>query len=329
LQPNHFFSDHSAPGGQAEVGNGWLDKVAYHASYAQIGLEMEFDGRVMTEVPRYNLMLDYLNGATRNRMDGDNCYRNWYVGTLHVRDLAYSKIPAIRVLYDYIYQFMNGTYEPKPYITSFNEISGEENNAEHGTYGESTAPGNGGAYYKDEVKPVIGEPVSPEAAEKPSYEGYGWVEENGTYRYENADGDYATGWVDVNNTWYYFDTEGDMETGWIRHGNRWYYLKDNGAMATGWLLDNGKWYYLFDWGGMANNEWVYDNGWYYLRGNGEMLTGWLQEGNSWYYLKSNGLMVKDWNLIDGNWYFFYDSGRMAANETVNGYKVDSNGVWVR
>ena len=310
---------------------------------------MECDSRFANDIMKYNQWIDYLNGAYDNGMDGDNCYRNWYIALRGLTNAAYSENPLIRSAYDYAYQIMKGTYTPKNYARDYTsgvptdrvgtEEIFEQRQGETGFIGDifvDNASGNasngggGGSYYKDDVaKPVIGEPVSPEVAEKPSYEGYGWVEENGTYRYENTDGDYATGWVDVNNTWYYFDTEGDMETGWIRHGNRWYYLKESGAMATGWLKDNGKWYYLFDWGGMANNEWVYDNGWYYLRGNGEMLTGWLLEGDSWYYLKSNGLMVKDWNRIDGKWYFFYDSGRMAANETVNGYKVNASGAWVK
>ena len=80
---------------------------------------------------------------------------------------------------------------------------------------------------------------------------------------------------------------------------------------------------------MANNQWVYDNGWYYMRGNGEMLTGWLKDGSSWYYLNANGLMAKGWNWINDDCYFFYDSGRMAADEIVDGYKVDVSGAWVK
>jgi len=350
IQPNHFFQSPYQDGGVDELGNDYLDSVAFSANYGNVGLEMECDSRFANDIMKYNQWIDYLNGAYDNGMDGDNCYRNWYEGTKAMALAAFNEDPTVRSAYDYSYQLMKGTYTPKNYLREFGQVPTERvgdeeifegtvngtgyqgDNLIDNASGNASNGGGGGSYYKDDVaKPVVGETTSVPETEKaePSYEGYGWVEENGTYRYENADGDYATGWVDVNNTWYYFDTEGDMETGWIRHGNRWYYLKDNGAMATGWLLDNGKWYYLFDWGGMANNEWVYDNGWYYTRGNGEMLTGWLLEGDSWYYLKSNGLMVKDWNRIDGKWYFFYDSGRMAANETVNGYKVNSDGVWVK
>ena len=31
--------------------------------------------------------------------------------------------------------------------------------------------------------------------------------------------------------------------------------------------------------------------------------------------------------IDGEWYYFYDSGAMAHDTTIDGYELDSNGVW--
>ncbi|MFF2447867.1 hypothetical protein ACFVSW_12280 [Neobacillus sp. NPDC058068] len=29
------------------------------------------------------------------------------------------------------------------------------------------------------------------------------------------------------------------------------------------------------------------------------------------------------------WYYLYASGQMAANTTIQGYKLDSNGVWIK
>lgn len=40
-----------------------------------------------------------------------------------------------------------------------------------------------------------------------------------------------------------------------------------------------------------------------------MATGWLNDRGTWYYLHSNGAM--------------------AANTTINGYKLGSNGAWIR
>jgi hypothetical protein len=45
---------------------------------------------------------------------------------------------------------------------------------------------------------------------------------------------------------------------------------------------------------------------------------WYTEGNSW----STG-----WRYINGNWYYFYSDGYMAQDTTINGYYVNSNGVW--
>ena len=57
----------------------------------------------------------------------------------------------------------------------------------------------------------------------------------------------------------------------------------------------------------ANAEWKSDNqGW------------WYTEGNSW---------ATDWRLIDGNWYYFYSDGYMAINDKIDGYFVNSSGVW--
>ncbi len=133
---------------------------------------------------------------------------------------------------------------------------------------------------------------------------------NGDVKFRLSQGSYAVGWRKIDGNWYYFRTEGIMAKSWIKLTNTWYYLdKDNGVMQTGWLKDNGKWYYLHDWGGMSNYEWVLDNGiWYYTRGNGELFTGWFEYKGNWYYLKS--------------------SGAMAVNETIDGYYVNANGVWV-
>ena len=64
-----------------------------------------------------------------------------------------------------------------------------------------------------------------------------------------------------------------------------------------------------------------------------MRTGWLKKEGSWYYLASSGKMVTGWTQIDGKWYYFSKEsnslGQMAANTTVDGYKVNADGVWVK
>lgn len=117
-----------------------------------------------------------------------------------------------------------------------------------------------------------------------------WIKSGSRWWYKHADGSYTTnGWEKINGTWYYFDQAGWMTTGWVKDNGTWYYLNDNGSMATGWVKDNG----------------------------------------TWYYLKSSGAMATGWYQVGGKWYYSYASGALAVNTTVDGYKVNHNGEWVK
>lgn len=120
-----------------------------------------------------------------------------------------------------------------------------------------------------------------------------WVTVNGKWQYNDASGN------PIKNTWfydrgygqtYYLDAQGNMVTGWLYKGSQWYYLDNSGAKRTGWQLVGGEWYYL-------------DSA-------GVMKTGWLKD-------------------LDGKWYYLKESGKMARNETINGYKLGSNGAWIK
>ena len=39
-------------------------------------------------------------------------------------------------------------------------------------------------------------------------------------------------------------------------------------------------------------------------------------------------MQTGWKKIDGKWYYFYSSGAMAYDTTIDGYELDSGGVWI-
>ncbi|WP_249337224.1 PspC-related protein choline-binding protein 1 [Streptococcus pseudopneumoniae] len=158
----------------------------------------------------------------------------------------------------------------------------------------------------------------------------GWVQVNGSWYYLNSNGSMATGWAQVNGSWYYLNSNGSMATGWAQVNGSWYYLNSNGSMATGWAQVNGSWYYLNSNGSMATGWEQVDGSWYYLNDNGSMEIGWLQNNGSWYYLNSNGSMkVNQWFQVGSKWYYVNASGELAINTSIDGYRVNDNGEWVR
>lgn len=100
------------------------------------------------------------------------------------------------------------------------------------------------------------------------------------------------------------------KTGWKQENGMWYFYNTDGSLATGWVQVNGSWYYL--------------------NTNGAMETGWLQNNSSWYYLNSNGSMkANQWFQVGGKWYYVNASGELAVNTSIDGYRVNDNGEWVR
>ena len=109
--------------------------------------------------------------------------------------------------------------------------------------------------------------------------------------------------------------EEDKKAGWDQNSDgTWVYYKNDGTKATGWLDLNGQWYYL--------------------NSNGTMATGWVQVGGQWYYLNpisdgTKGAMKTGWINDRGTWYYLYPNGAMAHDTTINGYRLGSNGAWIR
>ncbi|MFT8352221.1 right-handed parallel beta-helix repeat-containing protein [Clostridium saccharoperbutylacetonicum] len=99
----------------------------------------------------------------------------------------------------------------------------------------------------------------------------------------------SEGWSKVESSWYMLDKTGNLLTGWQKDNTNWAYLSPvDGKMQTGWKKDSGKWYFLKE--------------------NGYMATGWLKNENKWYYLN-----------LDGS---------MAANTSVDGYNLGSDGALI-
>lgn len=143
------------------------------------------------------------------------------------------------------------------------------------------------------------------------------LDTDGQWHYLDALGVRVIGWEFIDNTWYHFCSRGNLESGWQPIDGEWYYLNPHhdgtfGAMQTGW---------------------IYDDGWYYLTDTGAMARGWVQVYGSWYYLNeatdgTGGKMLTGWQALNGQWYYLYPSGEMAANTTVEGYTLGSDGAWI-
>lgn len=119
-------------------------------------------------------------------------------------------------------------------------------------------------------------------------------------------------WVQTNGKWQYYDITGNLvKNTWFFDKNygKSYYLTTDGYMAIGWLLNNGHWYYL--------------------DGSGVKQTGWKNINGNWYNLDESGIMKTGWLSDNGKWYYLYESGIMASDTKINGYKIGSNGYWIK
>lgn len=91
------------------------------------------------------------------------------------------------------------------------------------------------------------------------------------------------------------------------------------APTTDWKQENGMWYFYNT-----------DGSIFQVGVDRSLATGWVQVNGSWYYLNSNGSMkVNQWFQVGGKWYYVNTSGELAVNTSIDGYRVNDNGEWVR
>lgn len=125
------------------------------------------------------------------------------------------------------------------------------------------------------------------------------------------------------------------------------------ALQGIWTLTNRGWTFRTEERGYAE-EWAYicnpyanasvghpAADWFRFDKDGLMVTGWFTDKDGLrYYLDTQsdgrkGALLTGWNKIDGTWYYFNTAsdgtrGRMFVDTvTPDGYKVDSEGAWVR
>ena len=181
--------------------------------------------------------------------------------------------------------------------------------------------------------------------------------------YVDPSGEALLGWQTIHDNRYYFDQEYACVTGWQEIDGEYYFFRDDGSLVqdgwlgdtyvdsvgtpvTGWQLVEGKWfyfesdytfindgwreidgdkYYFYDDGSLAVGTWL---GSVYVDENGRAVTGWQFIQDNWYYFGSDYSTLTGWQEIDGKTYFFYEDGSLAMDTTIDGYYVDSDGVWI-
>ncbi|MDO4325712.1 MAG: glucan-binding protein [bacterium] len=138
----------------------------------------------------------------------------------------------------------------------------------------------------------------------------------------------ATGWVNENGTFYYYDADGEMVTDeWQRDGNGYFYLGEDGAMLTNsWVEDE---YYVGPNGAMVTNAWVKtmlddsddsdpeDDGesWFYFNNRGRKVYGEERRINNRYYrFDEDGRMIDGW-YSDGDDVYYYGDEDDGARKT--------------
>lgn len=101
IQPNYFFEPTD------------IERLEDSANLAkQYGMsnELEFDDRMLTDGVFRERYIDYLNSGAKTGLMKDG-FKSYYQGNNAVYNTAVSKDPATRVLYDWLYQFVKGTYQ--------------------------------------------------------------------------------------------------------------------------------------------------------------------------------------------------------------------------
>jgi len=99
-QPNYFF------GGME---SDRLEDAANNAKRYGMGNEVEFDDGMLTDPVLRQRFIEYLDSGVRSGLM-QNGFRAYYQGNNAVYNLGVSKDPSLRLMYDWLYRYLNGTY---------------------------------------------------------------------------------------------------------------------------------------------------------------------------------------------------------------------------
>lgn len=79
----------------------------------------------------------------------------------------------------------------------------------------------------------------------------------------------------------------------------------------------------------ASAEWKSDStGWWYTEGSSYATDFKKIDGNT-YYFGQDGYMKTGWIQFDNYWRYFYSNGEMAHDTVINGYVIDTAGIWAK
>ena len=166
----------------------------------------------------------------------------------------------------------------------------------------------------------------------------GWVEEDGSWKF-NEEGDYyaTDSWKKYGNDWYYLDEDGEIATSQEIDE---YYVDESGKRVTNYWVsvtndsywdspDSPEvyWHFYGKDGEAVVSKWQkIDNQWYYFDDQGQMLTGKVEIEDSTYYLgdENDGAQKTGWFELDSvdedsenplSWYYFDKDGTMVKDQT--------------
>lgn len=104
LQPNHYFD---------VSGEYRIQDAAQLAQNYGIGIEIETEESMNTSLEKRQKYTDYLNGGLKYGYMSNQVYKAYYQGNLALYMAATSDDPEQRINYDWMYQFIKGTYQPQ------------------------------------------------------------------------------------------------------------------------------------------------------------------------------------------------------------------------
>ena len=120
-----------------------------------------------------------------------------------------------------------------------------------------------------------------------------WQQNNGVWKYYDANGNVHKSWLNQNGTWYYFDKNtGDMLTKWQLIDGTWYFFDNNinsktyGAMQKAWQWIDGYCYYFGEQGNMYAKMRTNDG--YMLSDSG----AWVDKSGKPVYIAGKGFITK-------------------------------------